>query len=220
MKRLLVPALAAASLVCVAAPAFAQGYGPRPPAGGQGVQLRQRADLLEGRIRHGITDRSLDQREADRALAELNGVRHMEDDLLARDHGVLAQPDRVRISARLDQVERSIHWLRTNDVRGGRPPVAAGYGFGGDFWRGAPQRLEDRAGWLEKRIHDGERDGSLTGGEAGRAHMMLRDFQRSLADLTARDGGRLRRSDEDMLSAKLDTISMQIRWLRANDRRG
>ena len=217
MKRLLVPVLAAAALVCVAAPASAQGHGPRP--GGQGIQLRQRADQLEMRIRNGVRDRSLDQREADRALAELNDIRRMEADLLARNRGFLTQPDRLRISVRLDQLERGIHWLRNNGERGGRPGGGFAYGFGGDFWRGAPQRLEDRAGWLETRIRDGERDGSLTRPEGARAEMMLRDFRRSLADLTLSDGGRLRRINQEMLAARLDNISMQIRWLRANDRR-
>jgi hypothetical protein len=222
MKRLLAPVLAAACVAGVAFPVLAQPYGSPRPVGGQGVQLRQRADQLEQRIRRGIVDGSLDRREADRVLGELTAARRLEDDLLARDRGVLTVGDRQQVAVRLDQLERSIRWLRNNDrVAGGRPDDRGGfhYGYGRDFWIGAPQTLDERVDWLEMRVRRGIDNGSLTRRESDRAFDMLRDFRRTRADLTARDGGRLNGRDRDLLSARLDGISQQIRGLQTNDRR-
>lgn len=215
MKRLIAPALVAVLLAGAAVPALAQ-----PAGGGRGVQLRQRSDQLELRIRNGITDGSLDRREADRVTAELANIRRSEDDLLARGHGVLTPSERAGISARLDMLERSIRWLRHNgEVAGAPAPGSFRYGYGRDFWNGAPQALEQRLDWLEMRVRRGIENGSLTRGESDRAFGMLRDFRRTRSDMMASHGGRLGRRDEADLSARLDAISQQIRWLSTNNRR-
>ncbi|HTK33817.1 MAG TPA: hypothetical protein VL358_00850 [Caulobacteraceae bacterium] len=229
MKKLIAPALVAVCMAGVALPAAAQPYGaprpaaPVPPGGGRGLQLAQRADQLEQRIRRGVADGSLDRREADRAQAELAAVRRLQADLLARGRGALSQADRQQISARLDQLERSIRWLRTNDrVGANRDDRGASdfrYGYGRDFWNGAPQTLEQRVDWLETRVRRGTESGALTRGEADRAFAMLRDFRRMRADLLAQRGGRLTRRDQDRLSDRLNAISQQIRWLQTNNRR-
>ena len=230
MKRLMTPALAAVLVIGSALPVLAQpygqpgrqpGYGQPVQGGGRGLQLRQRADQLEQRIRRGIADGSLDRREADRALGELAGVRRFEDDLLARGHGVLSPPERMQVSSRLDALERNIRWLRTNG-RVAAPPPAPGafrYGYGREFWNGAPQSLDQRLDWLEMRVRRGIENGSLTRGESDRAFALLRDFRRSRTEMAARHGGRLDRGDERVLSDRLNAISQQIRWLQTNDRR-
>jgi hypothetical protein len=213
MRRLLVRALVAGLLASTAAsvavPALAQG--------GRGVQLRARADALEQRIRRGMADGSLDRREADRVLGELAAIRRQEADLLARDRGYLTPGDRMLVATRLDNLERNIRWLRTNDRVA--PPPAFAYGFGRDFWRGAPTTLEERTTWLDMRIQRGIQNGSLTRAESSRAMDLMRGFRRQWTDLNARDGGRLSGRDRQYLSARLDEISRQVRWLQANDRR-
>jgi hypothetical protein len=182
--------------------------------------LGLRADELQQRITRGVQDRSLDRREADRAQGELAAIRRLETDLLARDRGNLTQGDRLQVAARLDHLERSIHWLRTNDRVAPAPGANSyRYSFGRQFWTGAPQSLDERLDWLETRVRRGIESGSLTRGESDRAFAMLRDFRRTRGDLMAQHGGRLGRRDQDMLSMKLDTISQQIRWLQGNDRR-
>jgi hypothetical protein len=206
MKRFIAPALAALLVAGAATPSLAQ----------RGEQLRQRTDQLEHRIRAGAADGSLDRREADRAQNELNNVRRLERDLLARNRGFLTPGDRTLVSSRLDSVERSIHWLRAND-RVARPGQF-NYGFGRDFWRGAPQALQARLDWLENRVRRGADNGSLTRGETDRAMGLLRDFRRQRDDLRNRHG-RLSPADERFLDGRLTTISQQIRWLQNNRRR-
>ena len=116
VKKILAPVLIAAGLACLALPAVAQPYGA-PQSGGHGLQLRKRADQLERRIQRGVNDHTLDRREADRSLADLADVRRLEDALLGRGHGFLSVADRRTISARLDQLERNIRWLRGGDRR-------------------------------------------------------------------------------------------------------
>jgi hypothetical protein len=225
MKRLLATATVAAALVGFGSTAVAQYRAP-PPGGGYGIQLRQRADQLEQRIRRGMNDGSLDRREADRSLRELADIRRMEDDLLRRGRGVLGPADSNRVSARLDQLERGIRWARNNDRVApgyagppGPPPAGFRYGYGREFWNGAPRDIDQRLAWLETRLRRGMQDGSVTRNEANRAFRMLRDFRRREAVLTARDGGRLSGRSEARLNARLDEISQRIRWLRTNERR-
>ncbi len=105
---------------------------------------------------------------------------------------------------------------------GAPPPPAPGgfrYGYGREFWNGAPRDIDHRMAWLEMRVRRGIQDGSLTRGEADRAFDMLRDFRRMQSDLLARDGGRLSGADEARLNERLDQISRRIRWLSDNERR-
>jgi hypothetical protein len=70
-----------------------------------------------------------------------------------------------------------------------------------DFWRGAPDRLQERIDWLQQRIDRGIADGSIDRREA-------RDAQYQL--------NRIRR-DADMLDRQLDDVSRRIRWYRRDN---
>jgi hypothetical protein len=67
-----------------------------------------------------------------------------------------------------------------------------------DYWRGAPDGLQQRIDWLQQRITRGTRDGSLTRAEARRAQYQL--------DMLRRDAG--------ALQARLDSLTRSIRWAR------
>lgn len=72
--------------------------------------LQQRIDWLQQRINRGISDGSMDRREARRAQVEL--------DTLKRDASVL---DR-----RLDDLSRNLRWARNDWDRPGRPGIGMG----------------------------------------------------------------------------------------------
>jgi hypothetical protein len=71
----------------------------------------------------------------------------------------------------------------------------------GDFWRGAPDGLQQRIDWLQQRIDRGAADGSLDRQEASRA-------QRQLDTL---------RGDANVLQQRLDDLSRDIRWTRRDN---
>jgi hypothetical protein len=216
--RLVAALLCVAAVACVAPPVLAQPYGAQG-GGGRGIQLRNRADQLEQRVRQGLTDGALDRREADRALAELTAIRRLQDTLLARDRGALTQADRQQVLVRLDQLDRSIRWRRNNDRAGQDRRDGAAFGYGREFWNGAPRALSQRVDWLEMRVRRGVETGALTRTEADRAGAMLREFRRTMATDLARGRGRLSDRDGQRLSARLETISQDIRWLQTHDRR-
>jgi len=70
--------------------------------------------------------------------------------------------------------------------------------YASDYWRGAPDGLQQRIDWLQQRIDRGRRDGSLSRAEASRAQYQLDMLRR---DATA-------------LQARLDNLSRSIRWAR------
>ena len=82
---------------------------------GAPMDVRQREAWLERRINRGLRDGSLNRLEANRALRELASIRRQEY-RLARD-GVFSNRDRAVIQARLDELSRSIRWMRNNDNR-------------------------------------------------------------------------------------------------------
>lgn len=69
-----------------------------------------------------------------------------------------------------------------------------------DFWRGAPENLQQRIDWLQQRIDRGIADGSLDRMEARRARVQLDQLRRDAAALDAR----------------LDDLSRSLRWARSN----
>jgi len=83
---------------------------------------------------------------------------------------------------------------------GGSPSYAAS----GDFWRGAPDGLQQRIDWLQQRIDRGASDGSLSRAEANRAQYQLQQLRR----------------DAGMLQSRLDSLSTSIRWARNNGNNG
>jgi len=73
---------------------------------------RERISFLQRRIDRGISDGSLDRREARRAQGELNAIRA---DL---NRGRLTPPRREMILNRLDDLSRSLRWARNNGYNG------------------------------------------------------------------------------------------------------
>lgn len=100
----------------------------------------------------------------------------------------------------------------------GAPAVAQNYsGWNSTtFWNGAPSEAWQRLDYLQQRIDNGRRDGSLTPREAQRAQMQLRTLRRQAMHMRRRDGGRMTRADSAWLQARLDTLSRNVRWARHN----
>jgi hypothetical protein len=69
------------------------------------------------------------------------------------------------------------------------------------FWQGAPDGLQQRIDWLQQRINRGVADGSLDRREARQAQVQLNTLRR----------------DADVLQRRLDDLSRNLRWRRAND---
>ena len=93
------------------------------------------------------------------------------------------------------------------------PLAAQPYGYGGaysssdrngDFWRGAPDGLQQRMDWLQQRINRGLADGSLDRADARRAQWQLDTLRR----------------DASALQQRLDSLSRTIRWARQDGWRG
>ena len=74
-----------------------------------------------------------------------------------------------------------------------------------EFWRGAPDGLQQRIDWLQQRINRGVADGSLDRQEARRAQFQLDTLRR----------------DASALDNRLDNLSRSLRWARSDwDRPG
>jgi hypothetical protein len=73
-----------------------------------------RIGFLQRRIDRGITDGSLDRREARRSQARLNQVRRDADRMRRRHHGRFSDADYDYIQNRLDDLSRQLHWRRQN----------------------------------------------------------------------------------------------------------
>ena len=72
------------------------------------------------------------------------------------------------------------------------------------FWRGAPEGLQQRIDWLQRRIDRGVSDGSLSRQEARRAQWQLDTLRR----------------DAVALDTRLDDLSRSLRWARRDGRWG
>ena len=103
------------------------------------------------------------------------------------------------------------------DYRGAPTYSSQGYGYGTDFWRGAPSDTWQRIAYVERRIEAGRRDGSLTPQEARRAEWQLRQIRRDA--MRMRRGGYMSASNSAMLQNRLDSLSRNIRWERTNGNR-
>jgi hypothetical protein len=79
---------------------------------------RERISFLQQRIDRGMSDGSLDRREARRAQYQLNGIR------AELNRGRMTPPRREMILNRLDDLSRSLRWARNNDYNGYGGPVA------------------------------------------------------------------------------------------------
>jgi hypothetical protein len=103
------------------------------------------------------------------------------------------------------------------DYRPAPAYAAPGYSSS-DFWRGAPSDTWQRIDYLERRIDNGVRDGSLSPQEARRAQMQLRQIRRDA--MRMRRGGSMSAENSAMLQTRLDSLSRNLRWARRNNERG
>jgi hypothetical protein len=138
IKRLAGPMAALAALTMVGTmPVSAQpgpnGWNREAFWRGAPADPYQRIDFLQRRINRGITDGSLDRREARRSQNELANIRREADRLRYRHHGRLRQQDYDYIQNRLDNLSQRLRWLRHNDQ----------YGYGAPGGYGGPARDPD-----------------------------------------------------------------------------
>jgi hypothetical protein len=89
---------------------------------------RERISFLQQRIDRGVADRSLDRGEARRAQYQLNSIR------MDLNRGRMTPDRRDMILGRLDDLSRSLRWMRNND-RGGYPNGRDGYQNGRDGYQ-------------------------------------------------------------------------------------
>ena len=77
----------------------------------------------------------------------------------------------------------------------------------------APNDISGRSTWLDQRIHRGLDDGTLTRTEGGQALRRLAMINRDAESLRNR-GGNLRPRDQQMIMARLDTLTADVREMR------
>ncbi|HEY1125961.1 MAG TPA: glycine zipper 2TM domain-containing protein [Sphingobium sp.] len=95
-----------------------------------------RITFLQRRIDRGVTDGSLDRREARRSQAELNMIRRD-----ARRMGRLDSRERDMLLSRLDDLSQRVRWQRQDWNRGNNGVGNSGAGYGGrPYYRDAPDR--------------------------------------------------------------------------------
>ena len=177
MRRLLLSALAATSVVAFAAPAaMAQSItfriGP-PPTWGPGVAINEREANISQRIDAGVRDGSLTRDEAYRLRSRLNEIQRLEQ---RYRYGGISPSERNDLMNRLGALSQDVYrqrhdWEMRQRGRGGfylpPPPV----------W-GANVAIDEREADISRRIDNGVRDGSLTRDEAYRLRSRLNDIQR------------------------------------------
>jgi len=87
------------------------------------------------------------------------------------------------------------------------------------FWAGAPANVYERIAFLDQRVRRGIDSGTITRREADRAFADIAQVRRE-ADRMRRDRyGRYNVRDEARIQRRLDGISTQVQWARANDTR-
>ncbi len=215
--------LLCASAISAAAPVMAQSYNPPPPGPPgpvvPGHDFREQLDTLERRIQDADRMHQLDRGEFDRATRELGNIRDAERNMRTRSGGRLNEYDRGALQTRIDQLSRSIHWMRENgpglppDRMPPPPPV------GGPMPPPPPVggwSLAQRETWLQQRIERGRADGSLDRREAFRAQRSLNDIKTLQAQLTRRDHGRLNETDRLYIEQRLETLRNNLHWMREN----
>jgi hypothetical protein len=70
--------------------------------------------------------------------------------------------------------------------------------------------------WLDMRVKNGIRDGTITGSEAARVTRMLDKTRAVETRLLARDNGQLSQRDSRYMQHRLDNMSTQVRWAHTN----
>lgn len=209
-----------AALLCVttlgvAAPALAQPDRPVAPVGPAmaGHDIRGQLEELERRIQDGDRQHQLDRGEFDRATRELNNIRDAERDMRFRHHGDLNDFDRGVLQQRIDQLARSIHWMRRDGPMppppGAMPPPPPPPGPG--QWS-----LDQREDWVQQSINRGRADGSLDRREYRRAQSTLNDIRSTQAYMVRRGHGRLSDADRFQLEQRIDRLRASLHWMRGN----
>ncbi len=97
-------------------------------------------------------------------------------------------------------------------------PPPPGPGFQGPDRPGG-WAIDRRIDWIQDRINRGRADGSLDRREFRRVQSQLNGVRHQFERARWRSGGRLNDRARDMLSARLDRLNDEIRWLRHNDER-
>jgi hypothetical protein len=135
MKTLIFAGAAAIAMLGAAVPASAQGWNNRPANAsgwnrdafwrGAPQDTYARIDFLQQRIDRGISDGSLDRREARNAQTQLNEIRRMATQY--RYRGRLSPANANIIQSRLDDLSQRLRWQRQNgryawDTGAGAPP--------------------------------------------------------------------------------------------------
>lgn len=188
MKKLLILAAAAASVMAMAAPASAAPW----------QSINQRQANLEQRIDQGVRDGSLTRAEASRLRAEFNDLSRLE----ARyrySGGGLSLQERVDLDRRFDALSSQIRFERNDrQDRGDRGWVS----------------INDRQRMLDQRIDAGRRDGSLSRTEATRLRIEFQNIARLEASYRRNGLNAAERRDLDM---RFDRLSGRIQAER-NDR--
>jgi len=192
MKKFLALA-ATASVLAMAAPAAAQGYGGWQPINQRQAQLDQRIDV-------GVRNGSLTRSEAVRLRAEFNDIAHLE----ARyRQGGLSTWERTDLDRRFDALSQRIRYER-NDRQEDRG------------WTPINQRQRN----LDARIDAGVRDGSLSRREAVQLRGEFQQIVRLEARYRSNGLSRQERAD---LDRRMDRLSATIQAQRNdwdNRRRG
>lgn len=211
MRPILAALLGASALVTAAAPVLAQPPRAVSPAAVPGRDFREQLQTLQDRLDAGVRDRTIDRGEYDRAIRELN---HIRDDMRQRwSDGRMDEGDRMQVQRRIDDLARSIHWMR--ETGPGRPLLPApgpGPGPGGFS-------LDQREDWLQQRIEHARSDGSLDRRTAWRAQQMLNGVRHDQARLVRRDRGVLTERDRNYLEQRLDRIRDTLRGAREGGER-
>jgi hypothetical protein len=88
-----------------------------------------------------------------------------------------------------------------------------------DSWAGAPIDIHQRETWLDQRIRAGASSGALTRDNADQALRALDAINRQDASLR-RDDGHLGERDRAVIQAKLDELSANLTWTRADMQNG
>lgn len=155
MKALLASAAIMASMLAIgtsAAPAAAQsyqgGWNGNEFWRGASADPWERIQFLQQRVDRGVSDGSLDRREAQRTQWRLRQIRQDAWRMRRRDGGRLSGRDAADLQARLDELGRNLRWMRHNNNYGG------GYGARGNFATSYDARryYRDHPRYRERRL--------------------------------------------------------------------
>lgn len=86
----------------------------------------------------------------------------------------------------------------------------------GAFWRAAPAPPGERVDFLQRRIDQGIRDGSLDPHEGRQALGELGSIRGELQQMHYRDGPNLTPHHWSQLQGRLGDLSSRLRWMRHN----